>query len=127
MLDTAVDILFEALEPLKQEQIYLARIAGRDEDKIGVFKRRFAKTIGDKTDICVESPSRVREREAALSEDRKYRRQQRIMDIQNKIMEIQGAIDLIKSLEEVGPDDAIEYSVGTMVDENGNVVTSDNC
>ena len=122
MLDAALDILFDSLDELKKEQIYLARIAGRDEDKIPPFRRRFARETGKKKgdyDIAVESMSKAKSREEVMRGVRKDRRRDRIFEIQGRIYELQSCIDMIKSLEDVGPDDAVEYEVGTAVDDNG--------
>ena len=125
MLDAAMDILFESLGGLKAEQIYLAKLAGRDEDKLQPFRRRFVKYVGSEAKIAVESMTKAKRREEELREERKAKRTERIFSIQNKVYEIQGAIDLIKSLEDAKPDDAVEYGVDTIVDDFGNVITID--
>ena len=108
MLDAAMDILFNSLDELKKEQIYLARLAGRGEDKLRPFKRRFVKFVGSEAKVVVESMTRVKQREEELREERKARRTERIFSIQNKVYEIQSAIDILKSLEDAKPEDAVE-------------------
>lgn len=125
MLDAAMDILFKSLDNLKAEQIYLARLAGRDEDKLKPFRRRFVKYVGGEAKVAVESMTKVKRREEELREERKARRTERIFSIQNKVYEIQSTIDLIKSLEDAKPEDAVEYDVDTVVDDFGNVITTD--
>lgn len=122
MLDAALDILFDSLDELKNEQIYLARLAGRDEDKLPPFRRRFARETGKKKgdyDIAVESMSKAKSREEVMAGARKDRRRERIFELQGRIYEIHSCIDVIKSLEDVGPDDAVEYEVDTVVDDRG--------
>lgn len=125
MLDAAKDILFAALDDLKKEQIYLAKLAGRGEDKLRPFRRRFVKVVGSESTVVVESMTKVKQREEELREERKARRTERIFSIQNKVYEIQSAIDVLKSLEDAGPDDAVEYEVDTVVDDYGNIVPVD--
>lgn len=125
MLDSALDILFEALEPLKQEQIYLARLAGRGEDNLRIFKRRFVKFEGNEAKVVAQSTAKAKREEEELREERKARRTERIFAIQSRIYELQSAIDIIKSLEDAGPEDAIMYEVGTAVDDNGNPIKVD--
>ena len=125
MLDAAKDILFDSLDELKKEQIYLAKLAGRWEDKLQPFRRRFVKVVGSEDKVVVESMTKVKQREEELREERKARRTERILSIQNKVYEIQSAIDIIKSLEDAKPEDAVEYEVDTVVDEYGNIVPID--
>lgn len=125
MLDYALDILYDKVKEIRAEQIYYAQIAGRDEKELKPFRRRFTKGEPQKSkggysyDIVVESPTKAKQREEELSEVRRELRRERIFSLQGRIYELQGAIDIIKSLEDAGPDDAIEYEVGTVVDERG--------
>lgn len=125
MLDSALDILFDSLESLKQEQIYLAKVAGRGEDKLRIFKRRFVKFEGNDAKVVVQSTAKAKREEEELRDERKTKRTERIFALQSRIYEIQSAIDIIKSLEDAGPEDAIEFEVGTAVDDNGNPIRID--
>lgn len=125
MLDSALDILFEALDELKKEQLYIARLSGLGEKDLSIFRRRFVKFEGNEAKVCVQSMTKAKQAEEALQVERSARRTERIFSLQSKIYEVQSAIDMIKSLEDAGPDDAIEYAVDTVVDDNGMPVRVD--
>ena len=116
MLDSALDILFEALDDLKKEQLYIARLSGRGEKDLSIFRRRFVKFEGKEAKVCVQSMTKAKRAEEALRVERSAR---------SKIYEVQSTIDMIKSLEDAGPEDAIEYAVDTVVDDHGMPVRVD--